>query len=146
MPSNRINRREFVSRTAGVAGALATGGLSLAEASLTQKPQPPARRSILNFNEQMDYRSLGKTGLMVSAVCLGGHWKRVEVMLGRPFKGVGYIKDDYDNVNSPRGRQSLHRGRDQLYRRLRRPRGAGLQQGAQGTPQADVPGLLLVRT
>ena len=28
----------------------------------------------------MEYRRLGKTGLMVSAVCLGGHWKRVDTM------------------------------------------------------------------
>jgi aryl-alcohol dehydrogenase-like predicted oxidoreductase len=28
----------------------------------------------------MEYRRLGKTGLWVSAVCLGGHWKRVNVM------------------------------------------------------------------
>jgi aryl-alcohol dehydrogenase-like predicted oxidoreductase len=28
----------------------------------------------------MEYRHLGKTGLWVSAVCLGGHWKRVDVM------------------------------------------------------------------
>jgi aryl-alcohol dehydrogenase-like predicted oxidoreductase len=28
----------------------------------------------------MEYRRLGKTGLWVSAVCLGGHWKRADVM------------------------------------------------------------------
>jgi aryl-alcohol dehydrogenase-like predicted oxidoreductase len=35
---------------------------------------------------------------MVSAVCLGGHWKRVEVALGRPFKGNGYLAEDMENV------------------------------------------------
>jgi aryl-alcohol dehydrogenase-like predicted oxidoreductase len=29
----------------------------------------------------MEYRRLGKTGLWISAVCLGGHWKRIETAL-----------------------------------------------------------------
>jgi len=33
-----------------------------------------------SYNANMEYRRLGKTGLWVSAVCLGGHWKRVDVM------------------------------------------------------------------
>ena len=36
---------------------------------------------ILNYNEQMEYRRGGKTNLMFSAVCLGGHWKRVDAVL-----------------------------------------------------------------
>ena len=32
---------------------------------------------ILNYNSDMEYRRCGKTNWMVSAVCLGGHWKRV---------------------------------------------------------------------
>ena len=35
-----------------------------------------------SYREQMDYRRLGKTGLWVSAVCLGGHWKRIEKVIG----------------------------------------------------------------
>jgi aryl-alcohol dehydrogenase-like predicted oxidoreductase len=34
--------------------------------------QPETRP--LNYNPNLDYRRLGKTGLMVSSVCLGGHW------------------------------------------------------------------------
>ncbi len=37
---------------------------------------------------------------MVSAVCLGGHWKRLETMLGAGFVGEGYNKQDFDNVNN----------------------------------------------
>jgi aryl-alcohol dehydrogenase-like predicted oxidoreductase len=39
------------------------------------------KTKILNYNPQMEYRRLGKTELMVSAVCMGGHWKRVDKVL-----------------------------------------------------------------
>jgi aryl-alcohol dehydrogenase-like predicted oxidoreductase len=49
----------------------------------------------------MEYRRLGKTGLMVSAVCLGGHWKRAGVMMSGPFRGAGYMDEDFKNLNNP---------------------------------------------
>jgi aryl-alcohol dehydrogenase-like predicted oxidoreductase len=61
----------------------------------------PDGSKILNHNSKMEYRRLGKTGLIVSAVCLGGHWKRVGVMMGPGFKGAGYMKEDNDNLNNP---------------------------------------------
>ena len=60
--------------------------------------------------------------------------------LDRPGGGQLGIRQE-----SPRCRQPLHRSRHQLHRRLREPGGAGLQQGAQGPPRQDVPGLFLVR-
>jgi len=88
-----MNRREFVGETAVLAGGLAAG---LANAA----PADTGARSILNFNPKMEYRRLGKTGLMVSAVCLGGHWKRLGVMMGRPFHGSGYDASDDENIKS----------------------------------------------
>ena len=32
---------------------------------------------ILNYNPAMEYRRCGKTGMMISAVAMGGHWKRI---------------------------------------------------------------------
>jgi len=43
----------------------------------------------LNYNQNMEYRRLGKTELMVSAVCMGGHWKRVDKIIeatGKTFE------------------------------------------------------------
>jgi aryl-alcohol dehydrogenase-like predicted oxidoreductase len=56
---------------------------------------------ILNYNPGMEYRRLGKTGLMVSAVCLGGHWKRVATVMPPGFKGEGYMDEDFKNLRNP---------------------------------------------
>ena len=60
--------------TAGVAVGLASTKCTGAVSSGKDE------KNILNYNPEMEYRRLGKTELMVSAVCLGGHWKRVNVM------------------------------------------------------------------
>ncbi len=57
--------------------------------------------NIPNYNPKMEYRRLGKTGLWVSAVCLGGHWKRMGVVMGAGFKGVGYSDVDMANAANP---------------------------------------------
>ncbi len=87
-------RREFVAGSAVAAGSLATGLPGAVP------PEKVNTRSILNFNSKMEYRRLGKTGLMVSAVCLGGHWKRLGVMMNRPFSGAGYDAADDENIKS----------------------------------------------
>ncbi|MBM3472547.1 MAG: aldo/keto reductase [Armatimonadetes bacterium] len=72
-----IDRREFLTYTTGAAlGAAA--GVSASRAAA----QPPDPAKILNHNPDMEYRRLGKTGLWVSAVCLGGHWKRLQAAEG----------------------------------------------------------------
>jgi aryl-alcohol dehydrogenase-like predicted oxidoreductase len=48
----------------------------------------------------MEYRSLGRTGLKISAVALGGHWKGLAAVLGRPFEGSGYDDADFENIRS----------------------------------------------
>ena len=87
-----ITRRRLVGSAALAAGAgvVGVGGAGAKEYDTAR---------ILNYSEKMEYRPLGKTGLMVSAVCLGGHWKRLDTMLGRDFVGEGYKKEDFDNVN-----------------------------------------------
>lgn len=74
-PAN-MDRRAFLKHAAAGA-ALAAGGSQLASAAV-----PPDISKVLNYNENMEYRRLGKTDLWVSAVCLGGHWKRLEAAKG----------------------------------------------------------------
>ncbi|KPL10416.1 hypothetical protein AMJ85_05845 [candidate division BRC1 bacterium SM23_51] len=78
MADRKLTRRDFVRDSAVVAGSVAAGACGPAKPGQTTPPARPA--SILNYNENMEYRRLGKTNLMVSAVCLGGHWKRINVM------------------------------------------------------------------
>jgi hypothetical protein len=88
MAGNQIKRRDFVTGGALAAGALA-GGLAEAQTRVPSKAgapsqtKAPSTRSILNYNQNMEYRKLGRTGLMVSAISLGGHWKRIEIELGK---------------------------------------------------------------
>ena len=96
-----MTRREFVSTS-----ALATGNVIVGAGGAGAKEYDTGK--IVNYNENMEYRRLGKTGLMVSAVCLGGHWKRVGLMMSKPFKGAGYMKEDMDNVNDPEFIKNRH--------------------------------------
>ncbi|NQT84849.1 aldo/keto reductase [bacterium] len=77
MAEKKMTRREFVRDGAMAAVGVAAG---LAATKSVSGAETMNRRKILSYNENMEYRRLGKTGLMVSAVCLGGHWKRINVM------------------------------------------------------------------
>jgi aryl-alcohol dehydrogenase-like predicted oxidoreductase len=67
---------------AGVAAGLA--GAPVVRAG---NPEKADTSKILNYNPDMEYRRCGRTGLMVSAVCMGGHWKRVDTVVGGMTKG-----------------------------------------------------------
>lgn len=77
MKNTELSRRTFLKNSSlAAAGAITTGMLDPSRADAADPPRP----RILCYNPEMEYRRLGKTNLMVSAVCLGGHWKRVNVM------------------------------------------------------------------
>lgn len=59
MSTESISRREFVQGAA----ALAATGCAAAKTR--------------SYNEEMEYRRLGRTNLMLSVVSLGGHWKKI---------------------------------------------------------------------
>ena len=95
MTDDEITRRKFMRRGA-VAAAGVAAGIRLAEAARFDKSKVPS------YNENMEYRPLGKTGLWTSAVCLGGHWKRIDKVLGatKPKDGrSAFDQNRYDVVS-----------------------------------------------
>ena len=89
MDERELTRREFVRSSAVALAGLAAG------ATAARAAEADARK-ILNYNANMEYRRLGRTGLMVSAVCLGGHWKRIDKMVRTT--GTGWLSG---NINDP---------------------------------------------
>jgi predicted aldo/keto reductase-like oxidoreductase len=87
MIENRMSRRSFIQTTATAVAAVTIGGNFIAKAA-----DEPAIRKTPSYNPDMEYRRLGKTGLWVSAICLGGHWKRVGEVTGHNIPGVGIPK------------------------------------------------------
>ncbi len=79
--SEKLTRRQFVRQGATTAAVVASG-LAATKTVLAGNPDDEDTSKILNYNPDMEYRRLGRTGLMISAVALGGHWKRVDKMIG----------------------------------------------------------------
>ena len=79
MADNKVTRREFV-RDGAMAAVGVAAALTPTYTIASGNPAKADTGKILNYNPDMEYRRCGKTDLMISAVCLGGHWKRVEVV------------------------------------------------------------------
>jgi aryl-alcohol dehydrogenase-like predicted oxidoreductase len=94
MENQQKTRREFVRDTAAAAAGMAVGLSGLAGARAAD--DKPDTSKILNYNEKMEYRRLGKTNAMVSVIGLGGHSRsndqeRLEVVNRCLDLGINYI-------------------------------------------------------
>jgi len=83
---NHVSRRDFMRDT-----AIMAAGTTVAGAVLQTHPNivaagavdvPPEVKNTRSYNPNMEYRRLGKTGIWASAICLGGHWKRIDKVIG----------------------------------------------------------------
>lgn len=79
MKDDKLSRRTFIRNTSLAAGGVIAGSLA-GKGYAFDKNTDMAIRKTPSYNPDMEYRRLGKTNLWISAVCLGGHWKRVNVM------------------------------------------------------------------
>jgi len=82
------SRRDFLGASAAMATAVA--GVAALPACAVEAPEP---RKTHSYHPDMEYRRLGRTNLMVSAVCLGGHWKRLMMAVPTGFKGRDWLRD-----------------------------------------------------
>ena len=102
--ANDLNRREFVRDGAVVAAGVAVGfGASGCKTTDVAKAVEKTR----SYNPEMKYRPLGKTGLMISSVCLGGHWKRVDKMVPGVFKGNNWLSADLESDGFRKNRRDI---------------------------------------
>ena len=103
MADPRVTRREFVRQ-----GTLAAAGLAAGVHAATTSAAQDDQKKILNHNPNMEYRPLGKTGLMVSAVCLGGHWKRVDKQVRlTQTSGPGWMGSSLDDPAFQKNRHEV---------------------------------------
>jgi len=91
--TDRITRRDFLRDSAVAAAAIAAGMkagpvVRAAQSDADKAKQAEEIRKTRSYNENMEYRRLGKTGLWISAVCLGGHWKRIDKVTDSKDKGA----------------------------------------------------------
>jgi aryl-alcohol dehydrogenase-like predicted oxidoreductase len=94
---NRTNRREFLQTTAAAAAVGAVAALPpIARAGEDHAEEIKKTRS---HNADMEYRRLGKSGLWVSAVCLGGHWKRIDKIIGKGRDSSAFDANRHDVVS-----------------------------------------------
>jgi aryl-alcohol dehydrogenase-like predicted oxidoreductase len=151
----RIDRRQFVKQAAGAA----VGGALLGGAAADVAGQTDAAR-IRNYNEAMEYRRLGRSGIMASHLGLGGHHlsgdqeMRSRVVARCLDLGINYFDTTSDGEADELG-QSLEacNGRDRAYvvRDFLDARDPNLRQGGEQEYKARVlrrleDGLRLLRT
>jgi aryl-alcohol dehydrogenase-like predicted oxidoreductase len=102
--ANDLTRREFVCDGAVAAAGMAVGfGASGCKTTDVAKATEKTR----SYNPEMKYRPLGKTGLMISSVCLGGHWKRVNKVVPGVFEGDNWLSADLDSEGFKKNRRDV---------------------------------------
>jgi len=106
MADHRVTRREFVQGTATAAAGVAAG-LTPTYTVFADNQDNKDTSKIVNYNSDMEYRRCGKTDLMVSAVCLGGHWKRLNEVIPNLFQGKGWLSAKLDSKEFEQNRYDV---------------------------------------
>ena len=120
MTNDKMTRRDFMRDSAVTAAGIAAGLTIGVGGVVSGTPAEKVDTSrILNYNPNMEYRRHGKTDLMVSAVCLGGHSRsnqkdRTEIVSRCIDAGVNYI-DACTAGEVKRDAKALEGRRDKMY-------------------------------
>ena len=103
---DKVTRRDFVKAGAATAAGVAMG-ITPTYTVYAGNPTDQDTGGIVNYNEQMEYRRAGKTDWMVSAVCLGGHWKRVNTVVPGLFDGKSWLSADLESADFEKNRYDV---------------------------------------
>ncbi len=104
MSADGISRRKFVRDSTMVTAGLAAG---LGAVGKTLAADSAAVKKTRSYNPNMEYRRLGKTDLWISAVSMGGHWKRIDKMVPGVFKGSGWLSADLNSDGFRKNRREV---------------------------------------
>ncbi len=118
MTREQVSRRGFMHKTAATAAGL-TVGLGAVGPTAKAGDRAPNTSKILSYNPDMEYRRLGKTDMMISAVGLGGHSRsdpeeRSKIINRCMEAGINYIDACWDN-EVKRDAKALRGKRDKVY-------------------------------
>ena len=102
--SDDLTRRKFMRDGAAAAAGLAVG---LGAAGSNSAYAEGVIGKTRSYNPEMEYRRLGKTNIWVSAVCLGGHWKRVDKIVPGVFKGKDWLSADLNDEGFKKNRRDV---------------------------------------
>ena len=96
MDNDKLSRRNFIRTTSLAAAGSIAGALASDGQAKVNKDKDIDTSKILNYNPKMGYRKLGKTGIMISEVSLGGHGSqglenRIEVLEKAAELGINYL-------------------------------------------------------
>ena len=98
--ADKLTRRQFM-RDSAIAGAAIGAGIVLPGAV-----HGADTSKILNYSPDMEYRRCGRTEMMVSAVSLGGHWKRLVKIIGGK-EPEGWMTTAIDNPEFQKNRYDV---------------------------------------
>ena len=105
MLEKNVTRREFIRDTAAAAVGVAAG-LAATRVVGAGNPTAADTSKILNYSPDMEYRRCGRTGMMVSAIALGGHWKRLDKIIGGT-EPPGWMTMDVDRPKFQKNRYDV---------------------------------------
>ncbi|MBN1508004.1 MAG: aldo/keto reductase [Sedimentisphaerales bacterium] len=97
-----LTRREFMRD--GVATA---AGVTVGLGAMADQVHAQEVTKTRSYNPKMEYHRLGRTGLWVSAVCMGGHWKRVNKIVPSAFKGDNFLAANLDDEAFKKNRRDV---------------------------------------
>ena len=103
--ADKLTRREFLKDSAVTAGAIGAG-LALPQIVRAGEASSADTRKILNYSPDMEYRRCGRTGMMISAAVLGGHWKRLVKVIGGQ-EPAGWMTSDIDRADFQQNRHEV---------------------------------------